>query len=113
MAGAIHLDGFGAMSRGPGKLQRAILDRLAGRNCKVYRSGANMGLTTYELTEEMREDGLVPEERRTSGYRVYRACIALYRRGLIDAEASSEWDRFVRFTWSWSLKGKGLSSKPQ
>ena len=92
------------MSRGPGKIQQAILDRLSGRNCRLYSSQSGW-LTTYELAEELREAGIVPETRRTSGYAVYRACVALYHRGLLDAFADSDPERYVRFTWTWALKG--------
>jgi hypothetical protein len=91
------------MSRGPGKVQQAILDRLSGRNCHVY---ANSGWwTTYELAEELRAAGTIPEKRQTSGYAVYRACLTLYHRGLLTAKPSSDPERYVRFTWIWALKG--------
>ena len=91
------------MGRGPGVVQKAILDRLAGRNCRVYSSGG--WWSTYNLAEELREAGIIPEKRRTSGYAVYRACVALYHHGLLEVKASSDPERYVRFTWEWALKG--------
>jgi len=87
------------MSRGAGKLQRAILDRLAGRGCTVFRGGGTM--TTCELTDELQDAGLVPDDRAAAAFRVRRACMALYHAGKLSAERMRDYDRRVN-CWEWT-----------
>jgi len=87
------------MSRGAGKLQRAILARLAGRGCTVFRGGGTM--TTCELTDELQDAGLVPDDRAASAFRVRRACMALYHAGKLSAERRRDYDRRVN-CWEWT-----------
>ncbi|MFZ4396552.1 MAG: hypothetical protein ACOYOU_13095 [Kiritimatiellia bacterium] len=101
------------MSRGLGKLQRAIIDVLSGRTHQVYRFGPGSSADTYELVEEMQAAELVPENQRAAGFRVYRACLSLYHRGLLTATGHTDTDRRdVHFTWSWSLKAKNEIAEP-
>jgi len=95
------------MSKGPGKIQRAILDLLSGRaSGPVYNGGGN---TTPELTDNLQALGILPEgkmRRKTAAFRVSRACGALYYRGLIEVEWV--WDEDHRVNcWSWSMKKEG------
>jgi len=101
------------MSRGLGKLQRAIIDVLSGRTNQIYRFGPGSGADTYELVEELQAAELVPENQRAAGFRVYRACLTLYHRGLLTAKGSKvSGRRDVHFTWTWSLKAKNEPAEP-
>ena len=83
-------------------MQRAILDLLSGRKTgSVYGGGE---LTTAELTDNLTAAGILPEgNRKAAVFRVYRACGALYHRGLVKAEWVHDEDHRTR-CWSWSTK---------
>jgi hypothetical protein len=90
------------MSRGPGILQRAILDRLNGKGCQYYRGSKGGELQTTELCEELVHAGLVPENHQLAMIRVYRACRTLYWRGRIEVQHGIT--EGSRFCWSWKVK---------
>ena len=87
------------MSRGPGKLQSAILALLSGRGRQVFGGGG--ALTTGELCDELQAAGFVPEDRRAAMFRTYRAARSLYWRGALAVEPGC--DARGAHTWSWSL----------
>ena len=90
------------MSRGPGKLQSAILALLRGEGRDVY--GGSGPLTTAELCDELQAAGLVPDDRRAAAFRVYRATRSLFWRGLLEADMTGDHDHGARLCWTWSLR---------
>jgi len=88
------------MSKGPGKLQRAILSLLSGKGRNVY--GGAGSLTTGELVEELQRAELVPDNRRAAAFRVYRACRSLYWHKRLVAELIFI-DGVRAESWAWSL----------
>lgn len=83
--------GMTTMSRGPGRLQKLILDYLAGRRSgPVYGGGS---LTTAELVANLTEAGLMPE--RGAAKHLHRAAMSLWRRGLAHADRLA-WDDEAR-----------------
>ena len=102
------------MSRGLGKLQRAIIDVLSGRTNQIYRFSPGSSADTYELVEELQAAELVPDNQRAAGFRVYRACLTLYHRGLLTVEGTTvPGRRGVHFTWTWSLQTKNETAEPK
>jgi len=81
------------MSRGPGKLQRAVFDVLAS---------AGRSLKTAELCEELVTLGLTSmgENRKSDVAKVLRACHGLVERGVI----SMDYDVSSAGQWSCSWK---------
>lgn len=75
------------MSKGLGKLQRAIVGLLdVTLEGEVYTKGRI--LTTNELLDELRARGLVKEDipRKTAMFAVRRACLSLLNRGILEGE---------------------------
>jgi hypothetical protein len=76
------------MSRGHGRIQRAILDYLATDPSGRYKSGAARHTSLYRVTSAVFGASLPTDSQRAS---VRRAARQLHRAGLI--EMRQEWDR--------------------
>lgn len=91
------------MSKGLGKLQRAIVGLLDGSiPRKVYSPGA---LVTNELLEELERLGLLREgtSRKVAMHTVRRACMSLSDRGIIRGEYIIHDPCYWADVLSWSI----------
>ena len=99
------------MSKGLSKNQRAILSLLGASTefpCQVYAGrGAR---TTGELVDELAEAELLDSNspRRQKLFTVWRACVSLHRRGLIEGEYTIA-DPYASTTVCWKLVTKTSS----
>lgn len=93
------------MSRGLGKLQKAIVGQLSGKVAGPVYHGAK--LTTAELADNLTAAGVVKDaSRKVACFTVRRACDGLCKRGLVWAEMVWDEDHHAR-ALSWKLDGKG------
>lgn len=97
------------MSRGPGKLQRAIVDLLGGKRplAQFGSSGPKSAvLTTSELLEELVAAEVLPDVNDAREFQlasVRRACAGLVERGVLEGEYATD-AITMRLTIEWRVK---------